>query len=101
MKKLRDKQTGEIVEVIEVREGWVSVEDRLPELHKKGNWKISNRCVVLVNKRGTMYEAFATLEEYLSTGVTWSIEGHNGDWHKNVTHWFQIPVIQAAPTDKE
>ncbi len=37
MKKLRDKQTGEIVEVIEVRDGWVFYTDgqtRLDHLYE-------------------------------------------------------------------
>lgn len=78
---------------------WISVADRLPTINEKGNWHISQRCVVIVNKGHEKYEAFANLTEYLDLGAEWSIDGHNGNWHKNVTHWMPLPPINASPNE--
>ena len=83
---------GNVIELINnaptvQREGWVSVEDRLPEL---GQWYL----IFVKDKFSTM----AFLDTNTETGETlWLAHNNNfqGEW-ENVTHWQPLPEPPTA-----
>lgn len=78
---------------------WISVEERLPEMHSNNNpfsERVYVRYVQTVNGEKRIFYAFDELQYiYLSSG---KIIGHEWCRHQNkydrVTHWMPIPKLQ-------
>ena len=74
---------------------WIAISDHLPDATAtdRGTWTESVRVLVRVEKTSfDISEAFARLTKFQGT-YEWRIEGHNGNWHRYVTHWAPLPTL--------